>query len=190
MSFERPITIKEAIDYIHKKKYLLPAIQREFVWAPYQIEELFDSLMRDYPIGTFLFWYVEKHKSRDYQFYEFIRNYHERDCQHNPKADINGEDDIIAILDGQQRLTALYIGLKGTYAYKLAWRRWDNDLAFPKRHLYLNLLGKADDEFSEYSFMFLTDDESRKRDENTFWFKVGDILEIHKEFEVNNYDLC
>ena len=31
-------------------KYLLPAIQREFVWDTYQIARLFDSLMRDYPI--------------------------------------------------------------------------------------------------------------------------------------------
>ena len=55
MAFVEPITIKEAIDNIHKKNYLLPAIQREFVWATEQIERLFDSLMRDYPINSFSF---------------------------------------------------------------------------------------------------------------------------------------
>jgi len=38
MAFERPITIKEAINNVHRKKYLLPAIQREFVWDEEQIK--------------------------------------------------------------------------------------------------------------------------------------------------------
>lgn len=41
MSFVEPITIREAIEYVHKKNYLLPAIQREFVWGTDQIERLF-----------------------------------------------------------------------------------------------------------------------------------------------------
>jgi len=187
MSFESPITIREAVDNVYRKKYLLPAIQRELVWDTDQIERLFDSLMRDYPIGSFLFWHVKRQRSRDYQFYEFIREYHERDSKHNPKANINGEEDITAIIDGQQRLTALYIGLKGTYAYKLPRKRWENDLAFPERKLYLNLLKKADDYDMESDFQFLTNEEAEKRDENTFWFKVGNILDLREEFEVNNY---
>lgn len=97
MSFERPITIKEAIDNIHKNKYLLPAIQREFVWETDKIELLFDSLMRGYPIGSFLFWNVERDNLRNYQFYEFIREYHERDNPHNLKADISGDANITSI---------------------------------------------------------------------------------------------
>ncbi len=60
MSFEKPITIREAIENIDKRKYFLPAIQREFVWGADQIERLFDSLMREYPISSFLFWQVEE----------------------------------------------------------------------------------------------------------------------------------
>ena len=100
MAFVEPITIKDAIDSVHRKKYLLPAIQREFVWSTDQIERLFDSLMRDYPINSFLFWAVDKANISNYQFYEFIREYHERDSRHNPKADLNGETGITAILDG------------------------------------------------------------------------------------------
>jgi len=187
MPFETAITIKEAIENIHKKNYLLPAIQRELVWKTGQIERLFDSLMRDYPIGSFLFWHVEKGKREDYQFYEFMRNYHERDNRHSPKADISGDGDITAILDGQQRLTALYIGLKGTYAYKLPKKWWDNPSAFPERRLYLNLLKKSDDIDLEYDFRFLTDEKAEYRDEDTFWFKVGDILDMQRQYEVNNY---
>jgi uncharacterized protein with ParB-like and HNH nuclease domain len=86
MAFQVPITVKEAISKIHSKTYLLPAIQREVVWDTAQIERLFDSLMRDYPIGSFLFWMVKRKQTGKYQFYEFIRDYHERDHRHNPKA--------------------------------------------------------------------------------------------------------
>lgn len=187
MSFERPVTIKEAIDNVHRKKYLLPAIQREFVWSAEQIELLFDSMMRGYPIGSFLFWAVERQNLTNYQFYEFVRDYHERDNTHNPKADILGDADITAILDGQQRLTALYIGLKGSYAYKLPRKRWDNDTAFPKRKLCLNLLSPSQDYDKEYDFEFLTVSERKHRDDNTFWFSVGDILEIKEPHEVNDF---
>lgn len=187
MPFETPITIKEAIENIHKNKYLLPAIQREFVWGPSKIVHLFDSLMRDYPIGSFLFWRLEKEKVQDFQFYHFITNYHQRDVRHNPKADIKGENDIIAILDGQQRLTALYIGLKGTYAYKIPWKQWNNDSAFPKRKLYLNLLKRSQNSDLEYDFRFLTEVEAQVSSDEAFWFEVGNILNIKEHYEVNNY---
>jgi uncharacterized protein with ParB-like and HNH nuclease domain len=191
MSFQTPITVKEAVDNVHAKKYLLPAIQRELVWDTLQIEKLFDSLMRDYPVGSFLFWHVDKRKAHEFQFYEFIRDYHERDRKHNPKADVTGEDNITAILDGQQRLTALYIGLRGTYAYKEHMKRWDNPAAFPPRKLYLNLLKKYSDEEEidlEYDFLFLTDKEAQEqRDDDHFWFRVGDILQFKNLYEVGNY---
>ncbi len=187
MAFVEPITIKEAIESIHRKNYLLPAIQREFVWSTDQIERLFDSLMRDYPINSFLFWAVDKANISNYQFYEFIREYHERDSRHNPKADLNGETGITAILDGQQRLTSLYIGLKGTYAYRLPRKRWDNDSAFPKRKLCLNLLFPAENGDLEYDFRFLTKSEYEYRDNDHFWFIVGDILDLEKPAEINKY---
>ena len=91
MAYETPITIKKAVDNIKRKKYLLPSIQRECVWDSWQIERLFDSLMRDYPISTFLFWKVSKERTKDFQFYEFIRKYHEKKKRHNEKADLLGE---------------------------------------------------------------------------------------------------
>lgn len=181
------ISIKDAVDSVHKKNYLLPSIQREFVWSTYQIERLFDSLMRDYPISTFLFWEVEKKNINKYQFYEFVREYHERDNTHNPKANIDGESGITAILDGQQRLTSLYIGLKGTYAYKLPRQRWNNDFAFPKRKLCLNLLAPSKNGDLEYDFQFLTKQEYKQADENHVWFSVGDILNLTEAVDVNDY---
>ena len=48
MAYETPITIAEVVKGISANKYVLPSIQREFVWNTTQIETLFDSLMQKY----------------------------------------------------------------------------------------------------------------------------------------------
>ena len=60
--FKTPISISDAIEYIEQRKFLLPAIQRKFVWSSEQIEVLFDSIMRDYPINSFMIWIKEQKK--------------------------------------------------------------------------------------------------------------------------------
>src|SRR5687767_1387868 len=105
MAFQTPITIKEAVDNIHNRKYFLPAIQREFVWKPDRIEKLFDSILQGFPINSFLFWEVKFEKRYDYQFYEFIKDYIEEIGEHNDKANVDSVNgNFTAILDGQQRL--------------------------------------------------------------------------------------
>ncbi|SDM11156.1 Uncharacterized conserved protein, contains ParB-like and HNH nuclease domains [Catalinimonas alkaloidigena] len=177
MAYQTPITIKDAITRIQKRKFVLPSIQREFVWNPDQIEQLFDSLMREYPISTFLLWKVDKSRIQDFQFYEFLKDYHEKNATHNSKADLSADEDVIAILDGQQRLTSLYIALRGSYAKKIPYYRWDSPHAFPKRKLYLNLLRPAEEMEMEYDFQFLTSDEAKARD-GYWWFEVGQILDF------------
>ena len=66
-------TIKEALDSIASREYVLPAIQREFVWRPEQVCNLFDSLMQGYPIGEVMFWRVEAQNSRQNHWYDFVR---------------------------------------------------------------------------------------------------------------------
>lgn len=51
------ITIYEALQNIKDGKYVMPAFQRQYVWSMEQIEKLWDSILLDYPIATFLFWY-------------------------------------------------------------------------------------------------------------------------------------
>lgn len=187
MSFQTPLSISEVITDIHSKKYLLPSIQREFVWSPEQITMLFDSLMRNYPINSFLFWKVPKEKASEFKFYEFLRDYHQKDNRHNPKANISGSDDVMAVLDGQQRLTSLYIALKGTYANKIAYKKWDNPLAYPKKKLYINLLGAPEDISYEYEFEFLTEPEATKMDDDHHWFPVGKILDFKELSDVMDY---
>ena len=189
MAYQTPLTIASVIADIESKKYLLPSIQREFVWNQKQIENLFDSLMRDYPINSFLFWEVPEENVQDFRFYEFLRDYHQKDNKHNPMANTNGSHGITAILDGQQRLTSLYIGLKGSYASKVPYMRWNNPRAYPVKRLYLNLLRESADTDSIYDFRFLTKEEAEKGkvEDGYYWFPVGEILNIHKFPDVINY---
>lgn len=186
MSFKNPITIEEALEKIQRNKYLLPAIQREFVWKSWQIEKLFDSLMNEYPIGSFLFWEVTS--TKDFKFYEFIKKYDQRDDNHNKKIPLVDGDEIIAVLDGQQRLTALYIGLLGTYTEKLPYHRWDNPKAFPEKYLCLNLLDKdnkdIEEETSKYELKFYTKEEIEYKDGKKSWFKLNNILKYKTEGDI------
>ena len=186
MAFQTPLTVNEVISNIDSRKYLLPSIQREFVWSAEQIERLFDSLMRDYPISSFLFWEVPKQNINAFKFYEFLRDYHQRNRTHNEKANLNGNENVVAILDGQQRLTSLYIGLKGSYAYKLSHRRFDNEQAYPIRKLYLNLLSASKNLENEYEFKFLTENEAENNNEK-HWFEVSKILNLKEQSQVNEY---
>ncbi len=172
-------TIAQALGRIGSKTYVLPAIQREFVWKPEQIERLFDSLMQGYPIGTFLFWKVEAATSGKFKFYDFVLNYHQRDAAHCPELGKIHHQSVTAVLDGQQRLTALNIGLRGSMALKQPNKWWTNPDAFPARTLHLDLLSSQvpDEDGVIYRFRFL-DDEQARREEGAHWFRVPDILDM------------
>ncbi|EHK9427717.1 DUF262 domain-containing protein, partial [Enterococcus faecalis] len=154
--------------------------QREFVWKPEQIERLFDSIMKGYPIGSFLFWNVQNENINKYEFYNILKEYHQRDARHNTKINISHKDSVTAILDGQQRITSIYIALKGTYSYKIkgAWK--NNDNAYPSRQLYLNIVSPNLDTNKDvqFDFRFLTNEEAEDFTEDTLWYPVSDILQF------------
>ena len=102
--------------------------------------------MQGYPIGTLLYWQVLPENSGQYKFYGFVRDYHERDSQHCPDLPTQINRPLTAVLDGQQRLTALNVGLRGYMATKEPRKRWSNPDAFPSRHLYLDLIRETTDE--------------------------------------------
>lgn len=182
-------TIKDTLKQIANNKYVLPAIQREFVWKPEQICKLFDSLMQGYPFGTFLLWTVNPENISRYKFYEFMRNYHERDNPHCAPLDDVPAGPIIAVLDGQQRLTALNIGLRGSMTLKLANKWWNNASAFPKKQLYLNVSknDEPDGEGVRYQFEFLTEERAKRSEPNECWFPVNDVLAILKPTELTKW---
>ena len=109
-----PKTIYELIQEIDSGRVILPAMQRNFVWSEKKICSLFESIMRDYPIGTFLFWGIDQELFNKYVFNCFIKNYDEQlgKMQRGTKATAVFSD-YTAVLDGQQRITTLYGVIRG-----------------------------------------------------------------------------
>lgn len=106
-----PTKIKAVVEDMNHK-YFLPHIQRELVWTQDQIVKLFDSLMRGYPISTFLFWKIAG--KRDITKLEFTKYYKKGITKNEINTDVD-KDEFWLVLDGQQRLQSFYIALKGSY---------------------------------------------------------------------------
>src|SRR5271167_3348907 len=116
----RSESIATAINRMNRE-YFLPAIQREFVWKPDQIMQLFDSIMRGYPISSFLFWELKPENRDKWQVYKFLDKAQYGGI-HNELANKDGVANLTLVLDGQQRLTSLIIGLRGTYVTKKKYK--------------------------------------------------------------------
>lgn len=175
--FQTGGTIKDTLTDIERRALVLPAIQREFVWKPSQICALFDSLMQRYPFGTFLYWKVNPETSGNFTYYDFVLDYHEFKAPHCPRLPPMPDQALTAVLDGQQRLTALNIGFRGSMAWKLPRKWWNNPDAYPVRRLYLDLLSTPSAQRG-YRFEFRRDDDTGTGE---VWFPVHEILS--KEME-------
>lgn len=204
---EKAITIKSAIDKIDAGDFLLPSIQRRFVWNIEQIELLFDSIMQDYPINTFMFWRVNSAEIKNqFRFYDFLKKYIGYKGGNNEERKTKGYKDFDSVIDGQQRLNSLYIGLKGSFASKqYVYRKkiyYNDESSYPTRKLYLDLLSpiETDEQKKKYDFQFLIHNEHKKENKQTskqvtdefgnqmtvdcYWFEVGQILEFKNEHSI------
>ena len=154
---------------IDEKKLLLPHIQRPFVWKQdknnNQVKCFLDSVLRGYPFGTLLFWITRD----DIQIRRFIDNYEDgmnvKETYLRSSEYKNQEKRLV--LDGQQRLQALYIALKGTYN---------------KKELYFDVLS-GDKTFWDgrdelkYDFEYLTEDESKEQNNNEkYWVLLKNLV--------------
>jgi len=202
--YQQTETIAKSVENIQKQRYLLPAIQREIVWERDQITDLFDSVLQGYPIGTFLFWNIDDEKRDDYKMYGFIQDFIKRrgakyiqtsSQYRNSEVKPDGVGDLKLILDGQQRLSSFYIGLRGTYTYR-KHRGWiQNPDAWKKSKLYFNITSNPNEDSTNendrnirYIFKFLPtgkyDSRLVERGEN-LWLRAGTILDYSTDEELN-----
>ncbi|MGD7708318.1 DUF262 domain-containing protein [Microlunatus sp. Y2014] len=198
MGHKEPMSIASALRQIQDHRLILPAIQREYVWKPSQVIRVFDSIMRGYPVGSFLSWKVMPETITKFKFYGFMRDYSAFDNRHNPVIDIPTDREVVAVLDGQQRLTSLNIGLRGTYAYKNHGGWANKPWSYPERRLHLNLAGEApENELGlKYHFQFLTkDDVDTADDDSKRWLPVSELfdaaetsglIQVLAKYEVGN----
>lgn len=139
--------ISQLLENIAKSSLVLPEFQREYVWTKDQAKQLIVSLYREYPVGSLLFWSTEKppELKNIKQLPEFLGSLH-------------------VMLDGQQRLTTLYLLTRGEIPpyYKEA------DIQNDPRDLYFNL---ADGDFQYY--------QTARMKNNPLWIRVTDCFNQH-----------
>lgn len=184
------VTIKKAIENILQKEWLIPDFQRDFVWDKDRITNLWDSIMRGYPIASLLLWEIQSGQSVQSlcRFYPFVAN-QDLSEQKFPNPISNDAPKFSAVLDGQQRLTSLLIGLNGSISEK----KWNKD---SKYHLYLCLSeakNREENAFAKkYDFQFHKDTDTNASDiysksSNEFWFRVSKIMDFNKSSDVNAF---
>lgn len=168
MKYEQPITIADAVKRARSDQYLLPGFQRSFVWKPRQISALFDSILRGYPIGSILVWQTTRERSPGVTFRRLVRDYLGPATEPKPARPAVTKR-IDAVLDGQQRLTALLIGAAGSYRSSERGK---------KRFLHIDLDCEDPDAGSEgnmYAFEFRPL-ERQQDEEDGAWLPVAEAL--------------
>lgn len=178
---DKSITIYEALQNIKEGKYVMPAFQRQYVWSMEQIEKLWDSILLDYPIATFLFWHVDDDNvTWDTYFCNFLSEVtfdsrKQADSVNYELSNIDVKITDTAVLDGQQRLTSLFLSLLGNaYIRQKHARRNNNGGLVTKLLIELNKNKLTVDE-EEYN--------SKKYDIK-FSEKVGKLSPT--QFEIKN----
>ena len=170
------MSIYELVNEIDNGEIVLPAIQRDFVWDEDRIYLLFDSMFRGYPVGIVMLWETYQ----PIQFRPFDKTY-SPDKLNRFEENKKGNR-IKLVLDGQQRLSSIYVALKGT---------------FDSRKLYYDVLSGCEvDDHSEvkFQFCFATRAEARawsnegKADESgrkgnlqqrSHWIELSDVVGRH-----------
>ncbi len=89
------------ISNIEQGQIKIPQFQRQFVWNIEETASLIDSILKGYPIGTFIIWET-KDRLRS------IRNIGNFNFPDTPEGNT-----VQYVLDGQQRMTSIYVALKG-----------------------------------------------------------------------------
>jgi uncharacterized protein with ParB-like and HNH nuclease domain len=172
-------TISKIMEEINIK-YFLPDIQRPYVWTPEQIYALYDSIMRGYPISTFLFWEAPANiidiLTPRYEFLTANKK------EYIDKVNTDMKKEIYSlVLDGQQRLTSLFLTLKGNFVIK-------NKLM----DLYLNILSGEDEDENGNLFEFKFFNVDLKlgnifNDDNKIWIKVKHIYSYTVDFDLEDF---
>lgn len=186
------ISIKKLVEGINNL-YLLPDIQRPFVWKNNKNEfedkvcSLFDSILRNYPIGTLLFRKIDKKRATEdnLNLLKFLENSNKD--KNDKFLSISSEKDYILVLDGQQRMTIFNLVFNGIFedVYRNKIR---------KRNLYFNLLtdldknGELEDNFYEFKFFEETKNKFFIDDKNKIWYKIKDILNLEIEDLEDEFD--
>lgn len=118
MNFEQPKPdskkYSDLISEIEKGIIKIPKFQREFVWGIDKTAKLLDSILKGYPIGTFILWKTDE-RIND------IKNVGNLDIPMTPEG-----TKVEYVLDGQQRITSLFAAYRGASIQKVGEKKVTN----------------------------------------------------------------
>jgi len=168
------IEIDEVLNNIHNANdFLLPAIQRDVVWDDKDIVKLYDSIYRSYPFGNILVLLLNGEEDKNITTFYMLNK--ENKDQHllfaGESFELVGDDKKYCIIDGQQRLSALYRGRFLSYKNKK-----DKEM-----RLYFNVLDGCNDANKEDDVN--KDDDVNKEDDVN---KDGDASKDDNDSNVND----
>jgi hypothetical protein len=150
-------------DYLQDVEYyLIPDLQRSYVWKEEKVTKLFDSLLFKLPISSLLLWKYESEENL-FAFYK-IKSRKDAELESTHAT----QNKSIIVLDGQQRLTSLNILFNGDV--------WEKEQVF-----YINLLAKLETpETEEVSYLKLFKNQP-SFSLTECWIKTQTIYELAKE---------
>lgn len=184
------ITIAECVEKINDSLFL-PDIQRPYVWGEDDVYLLFDSICRDYPINTVLFWFLEKKTLEKEKFIKRIKFISERWEDNKVDTSPINRDNYFLTIDGQQRITSFYLSLRGTYKIKIKKNVVNADLFF-------NILSGKEENDKEMLFEFqffpqekndvwvetIEDEKKVIPTYNKYWIRLKYIVSLEQLHEV------
>ncbi len=145
---------------IDKGLIKIPQFQRDFVWSKEKSAKLIDSILKGYPIGTFILWKTK-------EALRTIKNLGKINLPATPQGEF-----IQYVLDGQQRLTTLYCCIKGLVIQR-------NGVSDDFSELYVDLLAEEDEDI-------LIIDISEKDPANII--KLYDLMNKGIKYFADNYE--
>ncbi len=168
MAIWKTCRIADAVIEIDEEKYVLPVIQRSFVWTEEKMELLFDTLLKGDSFGGVMVIEEERDSKPLFNYRPFTKDGY---FISSGQVD-NLKQKQFFVIDGQQRLQTFYIGLKGTINGK---------------SLYFDLYSDFN---SEYEFKF--EKEENKLPKNSkeicdreipehFWYPAKELLRRLKD---------
>lgn len=136
--------ISSILDKVDESQLYVPAFQREYVWKRDDAKQLIDSLIKEYPTGTMLTWETANPPE--------LKGPHKYDERQGA---------VRILLDGQQRITTLYMLIRGEIPPYYTAPEITNDT----RGLYVNI------ETLELSYYMRT-----RMENNPVWQNITDIF--------------
>lgn len=154
-----PSKVDDLVRGVRTGRIGLPDLQRPFVWQDNKVRDLFDSMMRGYPIGYVMIWESPAE-------YETKKN----TIGNNEKVYVEPKE---LVIDGQQRLTALVAAMYGVKV---------KDKNFAEREIKISF-NPLTREFAVWSFAFERDSEWISKISDVFIAKEeNSIISLRRKF--------